>query len=177
MYTDISATFKVATERKPAKKANSIAAVPRRSWPKALSLLRRRRTGRIALARANDSNMFASHRTNWGRPGMVAMGIVNPAALHPPLSVMSPVPLIVMSFMTMTKQDWPWLDLFTAPLIVTLAFGRYTRPVMSHVGLLPAAEMLTPVVTFGSWYMATPDQGPDVGAVMSRVPPPVGACV
>jgi hypothetical protein len=52
------------------------------------------------------------------------VGIVNPAALHPPLSVMSPVPLMVTSSMTITKQDWPWLDLLTAPLIVTLAWGR-----------------------------------------------------
>ena len=55
---------------------------------------------------------------------MVAVGIVNPAGLQPPLSAMSPVPLIVTSFMTITKHDWPLLDLFTEPLSVTLAFGR-----------------------------------------------------
>src|ERR1051326_1264852 len=90
---------------------------------------------------------------------------------------MLPVPLIVMLSTTMTKQDWPLLDLLTAPLNVTLECGRETSPVMSQDGLFPAAEMSTPKVRLGFWEMAPPDQTPDVGAVMSRVPPPVGAWV
>src|ERR1700730_12347794 len=48
---------------------------------------------------------------------------------------------------------------------------------MFQVGLLPAAEMSTPEIKLGSWYIATPFQAPEVGAVMSRVPAPVGAWV
>src|SRR6185436_21103431 len=45
---------------------------------------------------------------------------------------------------------------------------------MSQVGLLPASDMSIPEVRLGSWYIATPDQGPLLGAWISIVPPPVG---
>jgi len=76
-----------------------------------------------------------------------------PAAPHSPSSFkMLPVPSIVMLSTTNTKHEWPLLDLFTAPLKVTLACGMYMSPVMSQVGLLPAYVTLTPeVVRLGSW--------------------------
>src|SRR5258705_13882836 len=97
--------------------------------------------------------------------------MANPAAPQPPCATIAPVPLMVMWLATITKQELPLLDLLTMPLNVTFECGRYTSPVRSHVGLLPAAETLTPFVRLGSWYSATPDQGPEVGALMSRVPP------
>src|SRR5579863_3399056 len=103
--------------------------------------------------------------------------MARPAAAQPPCAKMDPVPLIVMSPTTIAKQDVPLLDLLTAPLKVTLACGRYTRPVISHVGLFPAADISTPEVKLGSWYSATPDHGPEEGACKASVPPPVGACV
>src|SRR2546428_11638190 len=38
---------------------------------------------------------------------------------------------------------------------------------MAHAGELPAAAISTPLVNVGSWYIATPFQGPLVGAAMS----------
>ena len=58
---------------------------------------------------------------------MVALGMFTPAleqlAGESPART-SPVPLMVISSMTMTKQDWPLLDLLTAPLTVTLECGK-----------------------------------------------------
>ena len=62
--------------------------------------------------------------TNLPPLGTLAVGMFRPAAAQPPCSRMSPVPLMVMSSMTMTKQDLPLLDLFTAPLSVTLECGK-----------------------------------------------------
>ena len=55
----------------------------------------------------------------------VAVGIVNPAAGHCPMSVckMPAVPLIVKLSATMTTHEWPWAALSTAPFRVTLACG------------------------------------------------------
>src|SRR5579864_3642824 len=62
MYIETSATFRIATDRKPAKIANSIAAVPSRSRPSALRRPPNRRTWNIVLARPSDRNISASSK-------------------------------------------------------------------------------------------------------------------
>jgi hypothetical protein len=57
-------------------------------------------------------------------PGTVVFGITNPAGMHPPFGKIIPVPFTVMSLTTIAKQDWPKPALLTAPLRVTLEFGR-----------------------------------------------------
>src|SRR5690348_8494037 len=89
--------------------------------------------------------------TNCPRMATGLVGIVSPAASQPPVSKMAPVPAMYTVLATITKQEAPKLDLFTAPLNVTLEFGKYTNPVMSQVGELPADETSTPVVSAGSW--------------------------
>ena len=51
-------------------------------------------------------------------------GITRPAVLQPLWDSMLPVPLIKRLSTTRTKQELPLLDLFTAPLKVTLAWGK-----------------------------------------------------
>jgi hypothetical protein len=52
------------------------------------------------------------------------VGIPNPACTHSPFGKIIPVPFTVMSLTTKAKQDLPKPALFTAPLRVTLEFGR-----------------------------------------------------
>src|SRR5690242_6360889 len=56
----MSATFRIAKDMMPAKIENSIAEVPRRSRPSALTPPPSRRTWRFVLARASDGNISAS---------------------------------------------------------------------------------------------------------------------
>ncbi len=64
------------------------------------------------------------HKTNVALPGIVVEGIDNPAGIHSPFGRIIPVPFTVMSLTTIAKQDFPNPALFTAPLNVTLEFGR-----------------------------------------------------
>jgi hypothetical protein len=57
-------------------------------------------------------------------PGIVVLGIPNPAGTHCPFGKIAPFPFTVMSFTTIAKQDRPKPALFTMPLRVTLEFGR-----------------------------------------------------
>jgi hypothetical protein len=50
--------------------------------------------------------------------------MLTPAAAQPPVDRMLPVPLMAILLATSTKQDWPLLDLLTAPLNVAFALGR-----------------------------------------------------
>jgi|SRR5580704_321754 hypothetical protein len=65
-----------------------------------------------------------NQRTSCPLPGKFPVGMFNPAAAHPPVSKMLPVPLTVTLSTTIAKHEWPLLALFTAPLKVTLAWGR-----------------------------------------------------
>src|SRR5580704_14014160 len=58
--------------------------------------------------------------TKMPRPGTAPVGMLTPASAQPPVDRMLPVPLMRMLLATITKQDWPLLDLLTAPLNVTL---------------------------------------------------------
>src|SRR5690349_5135150 len=60
MYIEMSATFRIAKDMMPAKIENSIAEVPRRSRPSALTPPPSRRTWRFVVARASDGDIFAS---------------------------------------------------------------------------------------------------------------------
>ena len=76
-------------------------------------------------------------------PGTVVVGIVNPAGMRSPFGKIIPVPFTVMSLTTIAKHRTLQPALFTAPLRVTLEFGRLAKPLISHAGVLPAAEIST----------------------------------
>src|SRR5262249_35917014 len=65
------------------------------------------------------------------------------------------LPLVTKLFIT--NFEHLALLLVVLPSVTTLEFGRYTRP--SALKLAPGPHLLSVLVNFGSWNIATPCQG------------------
>src|SRR5437660_536710 len=80
--------------------------------------------GGMEIIRARSSH----YPTSCPRMATGLVGMESPAAAHPPVSKIAPVPATYTVFATSTKQEAPKLDLLTAPLNVTFECGRSTSP-------------------------------------------------
>ncbi len=72
---------------------------------------------------AHELSVHRDQLTSMPRP--LPCGMSSPEDWHwSSLAKIEPVPLIVMLSTTIAKHLWPWLDLLTAPLKVTVECGR-----------------------------------------------------